>query len=153
MLADQRVQALIAQLPGRDIAIQRHNDAQHALHKLGMLVDFGLRNGDPGISELLDAILKHQSESGAFQSPVSIPVAFGGSGKEEWTWLACDAPLLLHALLALGYGRDERIENALKHLAGLVEENGWRCAGAPEVGKFRDQGGGATRARSRRCTA
>jgi hypothetical protein len=140
MLADQRVQALVADAGWPGYAIQRHNDAKHSLHELGLLVDFGLHKGDAAIDGLTESVLAHQSAQGAFQSPVSIATAFGGSGKEEWTWLNCDAPLLLHALLALGVEQDERIEKALNHLAELVEENGWRCSAAPEVGKFRGPG-------------
>src|SRR5512136_1958344 len=29
---------------------------------------------------------------------------------------------------------------AVDHLAGLVEENGWRCVAAPELGKFKGPG-------------
>jgi hypothetical protein len=140
MLADWRVQALVREAAWPGYALQRHNDAGHALHKLGMLADFGLRGGDPGIDELLEAIRSHQSAEGAFQSPVSIPISFGGSGEEQWAWMACDAPLLLQALLRLGGRRDERIDRALQHLLGLVEQNGWRCAVAPELGRFRGPG-------------
>jgi len=140
MLADLRVRGLIAEAAWPGYALQRHNDARHPLHKLSVLADFGLHSGDPGIDTLLEAILAHQSVEGAFQSLVSIPAAFGGSGKAEWAWLACDAPLLLYALLKLGCERDERIDLAIGHLAGLVVENGWRCAGAAEVGRFRGPG-------------
>ncbi len=140
MLADQRVQALVAEAYWPGYAIQRHNDSNHSLHKLGLLVDFGFHKGDAAIDGLMESILAHQSAQGAFQSPVSIPTAFGGSGIEEWTWLNCDAPLLLHALLAFGVEQDERIDKALSHLVELVEENGWRCTAAPEVGKFRGPG-------------
>ena len=140
MLSDQRMQALVAEASWPGYAIQRHNDSSHSLHKLGLLVDFGFQKGDSAIDGLMESILAHQSAQGAFQSPVSIPEAFGGSGKEEWTWLNCDAPLLLHALLAFGIERDERIDKAISHLAELVEENGWRCTAAPEVGKFRGPG-------------
>jgi hypothetical protein len=140
LLADRRVQTLVAEAAWPGYALQRHNDAQHSLHKLGLLADFGLRRGDPGIDQLLGSILAHQSTEGAFQSPVSISAAFGGSGQEQWTWLACDAPLLLYALLALGCERDARIDKAISHLARLVEDNGWRCTAAPEVGRFRGPG-------------
>jgi hypothetical protein len=140
LLADARMQTLVAQSTWPGAALQRHNDAHHTLHKLGLLADFGLRRGDPGIDRLLEAILAHQSAEGAFQSLVSIPAAFGGSGEEQWTWLACDAPLLLYALLALGGERDQRIDKAVHHLTGLVDENGWRCTVAAELGRFRGPG-------------
>jgi hypothetical protein len=73
--------------------------------------------------------------------------------------MACDAPTLLYALLAFGpstlrrgsgqallrtgLGDDElcpepvegRVQKALEHLVGLVDENGWRCKAAPEFGE------------------
>ena len=71
---------------------------------------------------------------------------------------------LLYALLAMGpstllrtgLGHDElrpepfdfaqdapaegRMQRAVEHLVGLVDENGWRCVGAPELGKFKGPG-------------
>ena len=140
LLADARLQILVTESAWPGYALQRHNDARHPLHKLGVLADFGLRRADPVIDLLLESLLNHQSGSGAFQSLVNIPAAFGGSGKEDWTWLSCDAPLVLNALLALGCERDERIEMAIEHLVALVDENGWRCASAPELGRFRGPG-------------
>ena len=90
MLADLRVQALLRQAAWPGYALKRHNDAQPALHKLGMLADFGLRRGDPGIDALLEAILARQSAEAAFQSLVSIPAAFGGSGEEEVAFALAD---------------------------------------------------------------
>jgi len=46
----------------------------------------------------------------------------------------------LRALLALGLGNDPRVKLAVDHLIGLVDENGWRCVAAPELGKFRGPG-------------
>jgi len=71
---------------------------------------------------------------------VNIPKAFGGTNEDAWTWVLCDAPTLLYALLAMGVQDDERIQLAIEHLSGLVEENGWRCIAAPELGKFRGPG-------------
>ncbi|NIQ78847.1 MAG: hypothetical protein GTN93_12315, partial [Anaerolineae bacterium] len=47
---------------------------------------------------------------------------------------------LLYALLAMGLGDDPRVQRAVEHLVGLVDENGWRCVAAPELGKFRGPG-------------
>jgi hypothetical protein len=71
---------------------------------------------------------------------VNIAQAFGGTGEDQWTWILCDAPTLLYALLAMGLGADPRVRRAVRHLAGLVDENGWRCVAAPDLGKFRGPG-------------
>ncbi len=140
-LAHPQVQDLIAQVsawPG--YALQRHTDAKHPLQKLGVLADFGARASDAGVSAAIEAIMAHQSPEGAFQNLLNTPRAFGGSGEDTWTWMLCDAPTLLHALLALGLGDEQRVQRAAAHLAGLVDENGWRCVVAPELGKFKGPG-------------
>ncbi len=141
VLAHPQVQDLIAQAcawPG--YALQRHTDAKHPLQKLGVLADFGARAGDAGMDAAIEAVMMHQSPEGAFQTLVHVPRAFGGSGEDAWTWMLCDAPALLYALLALGLGDDQRVQRAAAHLAGLVDENGWRCAAAPELAKFKGPG-------------
>ena len=141
MLAHPQVQALIAEAatwPGRPL--KRHNDASHPIYKFSTLADFGVRADDPGMGEIVGRVLAHQSPEGAFQTIVNVPKAFGGTGEDEWTWMLCDAPTLLYALLAMGLGDDPRVQRAVEHLAGLVDENGWRCVAAPELGKFRGPG-------------
>ena len=141
MLAHPWVQALIAETaawPG--YPLKRHNDAKHILYKFSTLADLGVRANDPGVAAGVAAVLAHQSTEGAFQGLVNIPKAFGGSGEDAWTWISCDAPTLLYSLLAMGLTGDERVRRAVDHLAGLVEDNGWRCAAAPELGKFKGPG-------------
>ena len=136
MLAHPQVQGLIAETatwPG--YPLKRHNDAKHAIYRFSTLADFGVRADDSGMSTGIEAVMAHQSPEGAFQTIVLIPKAFGGTGEEMWTWMLCDAPTLLYPLLAMGLGDDERVQRAVEHLVGLVDENGWRCVAAPELGK------------------
>ncbi len=165
MLAHPQVQALIAEAatwPG--YVLKRHNDASHPIYKFSTLADFGVRADDPGMDKVVEAVMAHQSPEGAFQSLVNITKAFGGTGEDMWTWMLCDAPTLLYALLAMGpstllrtgLGDDElrpepfdfaqdappegHVQRAVDHLVGLVDENGWRCVAAPELGKFKGPG-------------
>jgi hypothetical protein len=141
MLAHPQVKALMAEAaawPG-DV-LKRHNDAGHPIHKLSMLADFGVRASDRGMAAAVKAVLSHQSPEGPFQSLVNISKAFGGTGEDTWAWMLCDAPTLLYCLLAMGLGDDRRVKRAVEHLAGLVDENGWHCTIAPELGKFRGPG-------------
>ncbi|TEU19516.1 MAG: hypothetical protein E3J21_03500 [Anaerolineales bacterium] len=141
MLAHPQVQALVAEAatwPG--YALKRHNDAGHPIYKFSTLSDFGVRANDPGMAAGIEAVLAHQSPEGAFQSLMNIPKRFGGTGEDKWSWMLCDAPTLLHALLAMDLGDDEHVQRAVDHLVGLVEDNGWRCVVAPELGKFRGPG-------------
>ncbi len=143
MVAHPQVRALIDQAatwPG--FALKRHNDASHPICALSTLADFGLRASDSGISPIVEAVMAHQSEESAFQTKLRLYKRFGGLDGEYWTWMACDAPTLLYALLAFGLTQeeDERIQRAVAHLAGLAEDNGWRCTAAPELGGFKGPG-------------
>jgi hypothetical protein len=126
--------------------LKRHNDASHPIYALSTLADFGLEAEDchsvsgTSLSAAIQRVLAHHSPAGAFQTLLNIPARFGGTGEETWSWLACDAPTLLYALLALGLGDDPRVQMGISHLAKLVDENGWRCMGGPEVGRFRGPG-------------
>jgi hypothetical protein len=140
MLAHPQVQALIAEAatwPG--YALKRHSDAKHPIYKFSTLADFGVRADDPGMSAGVEAVLAHQSPEGAFQSLMNIHERYGGTGEDTWMWMLCDAPTLLYALLAMGLGEDERVQRAVDHLVGLVDDNGWRCIVAPEF-TFRGPG-------------
>ncbi|MBU0703421.1 MAG: hypothetical protein KKC18_06100 [Chloroflexi bacterium] len=141
MLAHPQVQALVAEAaawPG--YPLKRHNDAAHPIYKFSTLADFGARADDPGISDAIEAVLAHQSPEGAFQTTMNIHERYGGTGEDTWTWMLCDAPTLAYALLAMGMGDDERVQRAVEHLASLVDENGYRCVVAPELGNFRGPG-------------
>jgi hypothetical protein len=141
MIEHPMVQAMIREAgtwPG--YPLKRHNDAKHLLYKFSTLADFGIRKDDPGMTVGIDALMAHQSEAGPFQIVVNIPQAFGGTGEDMWTWIACDSPTLLYTLMSMGLGDDARVRRALEALIGLVQENGWRCCAAPELGSFRGPG-------------
>ena len=146
MLAHPQVQALMAEVaawPGS--ALKRHNDAGHPIYKLSTLADLGVRARDPGMAAGIEAVMAHQAAEGAFQTLVNVPKAFGGTGEDAWTWVLCDAPTLLYALLAMGLGDGGTrsgpcVQRAVEHLAGLARENGWPCVAAPELGRFKGPG-------------
>ncbi|MGD2206419.1 MAG: hypothetical protein PVH17_06540 [Anaerolineae bacterium] len=141
MLAHPQVQDLVADAATwGDRPLKRHSDASHPIYAFGTLADFGLRADDSSLPGSIEAVLAHQAPEGAFQTVVNIPTRFGGSGEDEWSWMACDAPTLLYALLAAGLGGDERVQKAVAHLAGLVDDNGWRCRADAKLGKFRGPG-------------
>ena len=141
MLDNPLVQALIDEANTWPCyALKRHNDAKHPIYKFSTLADFGLRADDPGMKTAINAVLAHQSEQGAFQTTLNISPKYGGSGEDTWTWVLCDAPTLLYTLLAMGLDGDSRVKKAVAHLDNLVEEVGYRCKAAPELGKFRGPG-------------
>ncbi len=141
MLAHPQVQGLISKAaawPG--YPLKRHNDAKHHLYRFSTLTDFGVRASDPGMQAGIDSVLAHQSPEGAFQTQIRLYKRFGGLDGEQWTWMACDAPTLLCVLLSMGVGQDPRVKHAVNHLVSLLDDNGWRCSAAPELGKFKGPG-------------
>ena len=140
MLDHPQVKALIAELrewPGPTLT--RHNDASHLLHKLVFIADLGLRATDPGVGRIVDRVLDHSSAEGVFQMKVNIPTHFGGTGKDQFAWMLCDAPSVVYALVKLGV-KDRRVKAAAKYLASLIRDNGWPCAATSELGKFHGPG-------------
>ena len=141
MLADPKVKALLAELsswPGT--VLNSHKSASQPFHKLSFIADLGLNIDDPTVRKIVDKVMKHQSTQGPFQLPTNIPVQFSGSGKEEWAWALCDAPVVLSSLIRMGMSQDARVHKATGYLRGLVRENGWPCAVSPELGNFRGPG-------------
>ena len=57
-----------------------------------------------------------QSAEGVFQVKVNIPTHFGGTGKDQFAWMLCDAPSIVYALAKLGV-KDRRVKVAAKYLA------------------------------------
>lgn len=146
MLAHPLVQNLIATVaawPG--YPLRRHNDAKHPLHVFSTLADIGVRASDPGMSATLGAVLARQSLRGPFQTQIHLHKRFGGIDGEQWTWMACDAPTLLYVMLAMDTASQsppaaEQVQRAAVHLVKAVDDNGWRCLNAPELGAFRGPG-------------
>jgi hypothetical protein len=141
MIKHRQVQGLLAELaqwPG--FVLSSHKSAGHPLHKLIFVADLGLKATDPEIKQIIERICEHQAPEGSFQVLMNIPPRYGGTGKDQWAWALCDAPLILYALVKFGLGEDERIQKASAHLVSLIKENGWPCAVSEELGKFRGPG-------------
>jgi len=120
--------------------LSSHRSASQPFHRLSFIADLGFRIGDLHISEIVEKIMNHQSGEGPFQLPTNVPKHFGGSGKDEWAWSLCDAPVIIYSLARLGLGEDSRVKKGTEHLIGLVRDNGWPCAVSKELGSFRGPG-------------
>lgn len=141
LLADPLVQGLLTELanwPGNIIA--SHKSAGQPFHKLTFLADIGLDHEVPGVAEIIDHILSHQSQEGPFQLPMNIGTAYGGTGEETWGWALCDAPLLLYAMVKFGLGEDARVQKGVGYLVDLARDNGWPCVVSKELGSWRGPG-------------
>jgi hypothetical protein len=128
----------LADWPG--LVLKSHKKAGHFLHKLGFLADLGLKADNPGIREISDRIMAHQSDEGPFQVLVNIKPGYGGTGEDQLAWMLCDAPLVLHALVSFGFKDTPQVQRGLEYLVDLVRENGWPCSVSPYLGKFRGPG-------------
>lgn len=141
MLSDAQIRGLIENCQSwEELVLKRHNDAFHPLHQLSFLAEIGLTRDDPGLESLISRITTHFSIDGPFEVLTNIPVHFGGSGKNEWSWMLCDAPLLLYCLARLELKEDVNVKNALQKLLAIGRSNGWPCAASPELGKFHGPG-------------
>ncbi len=141
MLADPKIKSLLSELtdwPGT--VLNSHRSASQSFHKLSFLAELGLNVDDPPVKKIVQKVMKHQSKQGPFQLPTNVPIHFGGSGKDEWAWALCDAPVIVSSLVRLGMEDDPRVQTALDYLNALVRENGWPCAVSPELGRFRGPG-------------
>jgi hypothetical protein len=141
MLRDKQIAGLIDSLerwPGAPI--KNHKQADLPSYKLSFLAEAGVRRGDPKLDGIVRKILKQTPADGIPRLPILIPKAFGGSGKVEQAWVLCDAPVILHSLARMGYGAEAPVRKGMNALAELARENGWPCAAAPELGKFRGPG-------------
>ena len=141
MVADTRVHGLVKELSGwPGTVIASHKSAGQPFHKLTFIADLGLKAGDPGMETIVTRIVKHQAAEGPFQLGTNVPTHFGGTGRDQWAWALCDAPLIVYALVKLGLGNDPAVRKAIEYLTGLVRDNGWPCAVSKELGKFRGPG-------------
>lgn len=141
MVHDPQINLLISEIKKWETALlKRHNDAVHPIHKICFLADLGFSIENQDIKEIAALILNHQDVSGPFLSLSNYPVHFGGTGKDEWLWALCDAPLLYYALAKLGLKEELHIKRSLDFLISLASENGWPCAVSASLGNFRGPG-------------
>ncbi|MDF1513440.1 MAG: hypothetical protein P1S60_06485 [Anaerolineae bacterium] len=141
MLNHPKIRVLISSASEWGIKpLKRHNDASHPLYALSALAEFGLSYDDPGIAEIVDEIITHQSPQGAFETLCNIHPRYGGTGSDMWSWFNCDAPTVLKILTKMQAPYTNAILKAREHVLQSVSENGWHCGAAPELGKFRGPG-------------
>ena len=141
MVESSAVRDLVARAsewPG--YALRRHNDAAHPLYALATLADFGLERGDLSIEGIADAVLEHFDGAG-FETLLWLPrFLTKEDDAERWSWMLCDTPTLLYALLSFGYAAHPAVEQAVAAVLDRVEDNGWRCGAAASLPRFSGPG-------------
>lgn len=141
MLEHPFIVNLITELQGwPGLTISSHKSAGQLFHKLAFAAELGLTRDDPGMPEVVSAVIAHQDADGPFQLRSIVPTHFGGNGEETWSWALCDAPLVLYALARFGLSDHPAVLKGVEYLTSLVRENGWPCAVAREMGSFRGPG-------------
>ena len=141
MIKDDMIRDLIEDVSGWPwIPMKNHKKADHPIHKISFLAEIGVKIDDININGLTGKILDTQSEEGMFQLISNIPTHFGGTGKDELTWMLCDAPLMLYILIQLGVKAKEKLKKSADYIVELVRENGWPCVATSSLGKFRGPG-------------
>ncbi|MEN6419416.1 MAG: hypothetical protein ABFC73_10905 [Clostridiaceae bacterium] len=140
-LADDRIQRYLSDVKNfHDTRVTNHKNPELPIYKLLFLLDLGFDTEVPEIKTAVDEILKHRDEHGVYQSLTNVPIHFGGTGIDSFSWCLCDAPLLLLALLRAGADYHETIKPGVDYLLSLYRDNGFPCAVSPELGKFRGPG-------------
>jgi hypothetical protein len=141
MLEDAQVRELDKTLIAwPEPALKSHKSAGHPIHQLAFAAEIGMRPGDLGMDGVIERVLAHPATEGPLQILIEISPAFGGSGQADYAWMLCDAPLVVFALARMGLGDDARLRKAVGYLVELARSNGWPCAVAPQLGKWRGPG-------------
>lgn len=124
--------------PGEVLA--SHKSAKQSFHKLSFLADIGIKADDLGMPAVIKRMKEHVSEEGFIQLPTCIPEHYGGTGKQEWAWAACDAPIILYAMAKMGLKDDPQVRKGVSSLLKLSRAGGWGCNVSKELGSFRGPG-------------
>jgi hypothetical protein len=141
MISHPKIESLITELmdwPGQ--VLNSHKSAGQTYHKLSFIADLGINRSEPKIKKIIDKVLRHTSEEGIIQLPTNIPVHFGGTGKDQFAWALCDAPINIYSVAKLGLHDDPNVLKAKEYLLNLVRDNGYPCTVSKELGKFRGPG-------------
>jgi len=136
-----KIQSLLRELKNWPQGVlNSHKSASQPFHKLSFIADIGLTKDDPGINEIIEKVYEHRSVEGPFQLSMNIPEHFGGTGKDQWAWALCDAPVVIYSLIRFGLKNELQVKKSAKYIASLLKENGWPCTVSKELGKFRGPG-------------
>ena len=68
------------------IVVKNHKDPDLPIHKLLFLLDLGFGTDVPEIQTAIDEILKHRDHNGVYRSLTNIPIHFGGTGTDTFSW-------------------------------------------------------------------
>lgn len=120
--------------------VTNHKNPDLPIHTLLFLLDIGFGIDVPEIKSAIEQIMSHKDKNGVYQSLTNIPQHFGGSGKDQFGWCLCDAPLLLLALVKADINYENHIKQGIDYLVSLERKCGFPCSTSEELGTFRGPG-------------
>jgi hypothetical protein len=136
--ADPRIQAMFRKVSDWPWPIlTSHKSAGHPIHQLAFLAELGVDLERSVGNGLLRSVTDTMVD-GLPRLLTNVPERYGGSGKNEWAWALCDAPLVLYSLWRCFPSFDG--EAGMRTLILLSRENGMPCRVSPELGKWRGPG-------------
>jgi hypothetical protein len=141
MISHPRIESLISELidwPGQ--VLNSHKSAGQSYHKLAFIADLGISHSEPKVKKVIEKVIKNKSEEGIIQLPTNVPVHFGGTGRDQFAWALCDAPINLYSIAKLGLHDDLTVLKAKEYLIKLGRDNGYPCTVSKELGRFRGPG-------------
>jgi hypothetical protein len=121
----------------RKDVLERHDKPDLFIHRLAMLADLGVTTATAGAAPIVEDMLSNIGADGTFPIGISVPVAFGGTGKAHDDWIVCDFPVVLYALRRIA-GKEPRLRAAYRKLASLAGEEFYPCCGS--IPKFKGPG-------------
>jgi hypothetical protein len=140
-ISDSRIADFLHEVADfHSVPVTNHKNPDLPIHKLLFLLGLGFDTDVPEIQTAVDEILRHQDDDGVYQSLTNIPIHFGGTGNNTFSWSLCDAPLLLLALFQAGIDYQEHLKPGIDYLLSLHRDNGFPCAASQELGRFRGPG-------------
>jgi hypothetical protein len=141
VVAHPKIQSLFDEIAKwNSTVVNSHKEADLPMHRLSFLADIGLTRDEPRLEQICAGILAQVSDEGVIRVLMNIPRHFGGTGEDQWAWALCDAPVVLYSLVKMGFGDHPVVISSVRYLKSLIRDNGWPCAGSPELGKFRGPG-------------
>jgi hypothetical protein len=138
LLSDPFVLDIAARCRGwQEYVVKRHDKADQPLHWLSLLAYLGFKATDPPMQPVVEEILSFTDEKCIPQILLEIPRVFGGNDTPVRSWVLCNFPTVLYALLESGV-RNDITDAALESLIELGSDEGYHCISS--MPKFRGPG-------------
>ncbi|MDP3130362.1 MAG: hypothetical protein Q8N15_03385, partial [Bacillota bacterium] len=138
---DPLVHSLMADLRGWPGKVKSsHKSSSQVYHKLAFLSDIGLRSDDPGMPEIIAAILALRDDDGVLCIGQRQLETAGKTVASKNIWALCDAPVTMAAVAKMGLSEQPDFVRAATFLVNLGRDNGWPCRLSADAAPWRGPG-------------